>query len=145
MEYRLLDHADLTAVANFAAEGMQAHRYPMRVSMAKVHATVAHFARSRGDFHLVAFDNGRVVGAIAALVSELPFFERFEAHVVMCRAIVPGVGRKLIAALKAWAENDFRIKRVQFPLEFHADPRQARLLERYGFKQQVTTCVFYKG
>jgi hypothetical protein len=145
VEYRRLKPEDVADVAEFAAVGMQAHRYPLRVSMAKVNATVQHFERSATDFHLVAFDGGKVAGAIAAAVAELPFFERWEAHVVMCRAVVPGVGRRLIAALRAWADQDFRIKRVQFPQEYHADPRALKLLARYGFAQTVTTAVYYKG
>lgn len=86
-----------------------------------------------------------MVGGIAAAVVEMPFFERWEAHVIMCRAVVPGVGRRLIAALRAWADQDFRIKRVLFPQEFHADPRALRMLARYGFKQTVTTAIYYKG
>ena len=145
MEYRRLKPEDRHAVAEFATVGMQAHRYPLRVSAGKVQATVQHFEKSASDFHLVAFDGPTVVGAIAAVVSELPFFERWEAHVVMCRAVVPGVGRRLIAALRAWADQDFRIKRVQFPQEYHADPRALKLLARYGFSQTMTTAIYYKG
>lgn len=135
----------MPAVAEFAIEGMRADLYPgLRLSRKKVDAVVEHFRGSWTDFHLVAFDKGKVAGAIAAAVQELLFFERAEAHVVMCRAVVPGVGRRLIAALRAWAGSDIRVRRVQFPQEFHADPRAVRLLARYGFTQCVTTCVFNK-
>ena len=124
---------------------MRPDLYPMLLSLPKINATIRHFSESATDFHLAAFDGARMVGGIAAAVTPLHWFERCAAHVVMGRAVVPGVGRKLIAALKAWADNDMRIRSVQWPQEFHGDPRICRLLERYGFRQQVTTCIYYKG
>ena len=52
----------------------------MRLSLDKVKAVVRHFAVTPADFHLAAFNDGRVVGAIAACVSEMLFFERCEAR-----------------------------------------------------------------
>ena len=145
MEYRRLKPEDMPAVAAFAIEGMRADLYPgLRLNEAKVLGVVDHFRKSCRDFHLVAFDSGRVAGAIAAVVSEMLFFERCEAHVVMCRAVVPGTGSRLIGALRAWADEQMMLRRVQFPQEFHADPRALKLLARHGFSQQVTTCVFNK-
>lgn len=67
MEYRRLTPEDMPAVAAFAIEGMRLELYPgLRVSEAKVLGVVDHFRKSVRDFHLVAFDGGRVVGAIAA-------------------------------------------------------------------------------
>lgn len=120
--------------------------YPsIELSRLKVEFVTKHFAESFQDFHLAAFEGSRVLGAIAAAVQEPLFFSRAEAHVVMCRAVVPGVGRRLIAALRRWADQDDRVRRVIFPQEFHADPRALRLLARYGFTQRMTTCVFNKG
>lgn len=132
-------------MAAFAIEGMRVDLYPgLELSRLKVEFVTKHFAESFHDFHMVAFEGGRVVGAIAAAVQEPLFFARAEAHVVMCRAVVPGVGRRLIAALRRWADQDARVRRVLFPQEFHADSRALRLLGRYGFTQQMTTCVFNK-
>lgn len=146
MEYRRLTTQDIPAVAAFAIEGMRVDLYPgLELSRLKVEFVTKHFAESFQDFHLAAFDAGRLVGAIAAAVQEPLFFNRAEAHVVMCRAVVPGVGRRLIAALRRWADQDQRVRRVIFPQEFHADPRVLRLLGRYGFTQRTTVCVFNKG
>ena len=147
MEYRRITLAEVPSVAGFAIEGMRVDLYPgIELSKLKVEFVTKHFAESWADFHLVAFDGtGKVVGAIAAVVSELLFFDRAEAHVVMCRATVPGVGRRLIAALRKWVDSDDRVRRALFPQEFHADPRALKLLARYGFAQQAVTCVFNKG
>lgn len=144
--YRTLQPADVDAVAAFAAEGMPARDAPgLRFSPDKVRAIVAHFQRTPSDFHLVAFDAGRVVGAIAACVSEMLFFERCEATVVMCQARgVPGVGRELIGQLMAWARGDMRIRRVQFPIEIQARPGFERLLRGYGFQAVHRAALFHK-
>lgn len=147
MEYRRITIEDVPKVSAFAIEGMRVELYPgINLSRLKVEFVTKHFAESWADFHLVAFDGaGKVVGAIAAVVSEILFFDRAEAHVVMCRATVPGVGRRLIAALRRWVDTDDRVRRALFPQEFHADPRALKLLARYGFTQQMVTCVFNKG
>ena len=145
MEYRRLNPADLPAVEAFAIEGMRAELYPaLRVAPAKVHSLVEHFRRSERDFHIVAFHEGRVVGAIAALMNEMLLFEWAEVHVVMCRATVPGVGRRLIEALMAWGAQQMPVRRTLFPQEFHAPRAMGRLLRMYGFRQTVTTSIHYK-
>lgn len=145
MEYRRITPADQAQVANFCIDGMRVHLYPMRLSLSKVQATIGHFMYSTSDFHLAAFDGPHVVGGIAAAVSESPWFERADATVVMCRAVVPGVGRKLLARFKEWFDDDIRVRRVIFPLEFDADQRMPRLLARYGFTIAQTMCVHQKG
>lgn len=137
---------DVPAVAAFAIEGMRVHKYPgLRVSEPKVRAVVEHFERSHSDFHLCAFKGDELVGAIAAAVVEMPFFERYEAHVVMCRAVEPGSGERLISSLRTWADRDMRIRRVQWPQEFDARPGVARIAARHGFTQRNTNCIYYKS
>lgn len=144
IEYRRIVPADIGRSMAFVIEGMRPHLYPMRLSPDKIDATFKHFMTSTSDFHLAAFDDQRIVGGIAAVALESPWFERCEATVVMCRAVVPGVGRKLIAALKAWIDGDMRIRRAFFPLEFDADPRMQRLLARYGFSSTQVVCAYQK-
>jgi len=144
--YRTLQPDDVDAVAAFAAEGMPGRDSPgLLFSPDKVRAVVQHFQRTPSDFHLVAFDAGKVVGAIAACVSEMLFFERCEATVVMCQARgVPGVGRVLIGRLMQWAHSDMRVRRIQFPIEIQARPGFERLLRGFGFQQVHRAALFHK-
>jgi hypothetical protein len=144
IEYRRIGPGDVDQAAEFAIKGLRPELYPMRLSPAKIDATIQHFMHSTSDFHMAAFDGPRIVGGIAAAVYESAWFERCDATVVMCQAIVPGVGRKLIAMLKAWADDDFRVRRVMFPLEFDADARMQRLLARYGFGSTQVVCTYQK-
>lgn len=144
--YRRITADDIEPMAAFAIEGMGLGADDnVRLSMAKMRSVIAHFVNSRSDFHLVAFDNGRIVGGIAACVAEMMFFERCEAHVVLCQARgEPGVGAVLIKAMKAWADADMRIRRVQFPEELGARPGFARLLRRFGFNRVQRVCILEK-
>lgn len=144
----MLPH-DIEPVAEFAMAGMGVQAHPaLRLSREKVGALVRFFTQPGSGFHLVAFDGatGRVVGAIAACVSEMLTFERCEAHVVMCQARggESGVGRFLIAALREWADSNMMVRRVQFPEEFGARPGFARLLRRYGFSRIQRVCIYEK-
>lgn len=144
--FRRITADDIEPMAEFAIEGMRAAAHPaLRVSREKVLAVLRHFLHSHSDFNLAAFNGGRIVGGIAACVSEMPFFERCEAIVVMCQARgEPGVGSELIGRMKSWAKDDFRIRRVQFPEELGARPGFARLLRRHGFDQVQRVCIYTK-
>ncbi|MDP3139789.1 MAG: hypothetical protein Q8N17_26065 [Burkholderiaceae bacterium] len=145
MEFRRLTIADIEPVAAFAVEGMRPHLYPaQRLSVDKVRAVVRHFHDTAGDFHLLAFDAGRLVAAMAATLQESLFFERCEAHLLMCRAVVPGAAPQMFTALRTWFEREPRARRMTWPQEFDAGPGMTRLMRRYGFKQCITTCVHYK-
>lgn len=145
MEYRRLTLADIEPVAAFAVEGMRPHLYPaQRLSMDKVRAVVRHFHDSASDFHLLAFDAGRLVAAIAATLQESLFFERGEAHLVMCRAVAPGAAPTMFRALRTWFDREPRARCIRWPQEFDAPPAMTRLMARYGFRQRAVTCTLYK-
>jgi len=144
--YRRITAAEIEPLADFAIQGMALdHHAGLRLSRPKVVSVISHFVNSNSDFQLAAFDGNRIVGGIAACVAEMMFFERAEAHVVMCQARgVPGVGRELLSSLMAWADHDMRVRQVQFPEEFGARPGFARLLRRYGFNRVQRVCIFRK-
>jgi hypothetical protein len=142
--YRALTPLDIEPVADFAMEGLPRSE-SLRASREKVLAVVAHF-ETGADFHLIALAGGRVVGAVAAVVSEMLFFERCEAVVVMFQARgVPGVGRELLHRLRAWADADMRVRRVVLPEEVGARRGFERLLRGCGFEMTQRVSVFQKG
>lgn len=148
--YRRLTDADIDAVTDFATEGLDPGRFPLVFSRAKTRSVVEHFSRSTTDFHLVAFDSGRVVGAIAAVVSEMPFFERCEAQIFMLYATVPGVGLKLMRALLGFVNDSLFIRRVVWAQNPDSDPRTASFAKYcarlHGMQAcQVSMQVFLKS
>lgn len=144
MEYRRITDADIAPMMAYAIEGLRADLYPLWVSKDKVLHVVQHFIRSPRDFQLAAFQDGRIVGAIGAVVSEMLFFERCEASVLIFRATKPGVGSKLIRSMLEWADADMRIRRIQFPCEFDAPRAMPRYLRMHGFTHQQTLAVRYR-
>lgn len=146
MEYRRIHEGDIEQVTQFAIAGLRPEMYPsLRVSVEKVQAAMRHFAGSAQDFHIAAFDGTKMVGGIAVAVHPGVFFERSEATVMMLRAVVPGVGRRMLAAFKAWADAQMHIRRVTFVEEFDAGRGLTRLMGMYGFRQQHTALVYLKG
>lgn len=146
IQYRRITAAEVDALAAFAIEGMPAADHPhLRIDPGKVRAVVQHFVNSPNDFQLAAFDGPVIVGGIAAAVAEMMYFERAEAHVVMCQARGrPGVGRVLLQALLDWANADMRIRQIQFPEEANARPGFCRLLRAYGFNRVQRVCIYQK-
>lgn len=145
MELRRATLDDVAAIADFAIAGMRAELYPgMRVSRAKVEGVIRHFAGTPAAFQLAAFEGGQVVGAVAAIEAPMLWFERSEAHVVLCRATQPAVIRTLLRELRRWADGQFLVRRVVWPMEFHHDERMPRLAARFGFDNQLQLCSYYK-
>lgn len=145
MEFRRLHPNEAQAAAAFAIEGMRPGLYPdLILSHYKINAVIKHFMDSTTDFHLAAFDGDRIVGGIAAAAYESPWFERYEATVLLCRAVAPGVGARLLSALREWCDESLMIRRAFFPMEFDASPAMARLLRRYGFATTQTVCTYTK-
>ena len=144
VQYREITPEDVAAVTAFTIDGMRADLYAGQFVPGKVEAAVRGFL-TPGGFHLVAFEGARVVGVIAAVVQAQLWFERCAAYVIACRATVVGVGRRLIQALRAWADGQFMVRTVIFPMEFHARPSMARLLARWGFTRQQIVCTYEKG
>lgn len=147
--YRKITSADVDSVTAFAIEGLRPERFPMVFCPRKTRAAVEHFAGSAGDFQCAAFDGSRVVGAIAAMVSESPFFERCDAHVWLLYAKVPGVGRELVNRMLAWAKGHPMVRRVVWAQNSDADPRTKALAKRCADRaglavEEVTMQVFYK-
>lgn len=142
--YRRITEEDIAPMVDFAITGLRAHLYPMWPSQEKVLHVVRHFINTKRDFQFAAFLDGRIVGALGAVVTEMLFFERCEATVLIFRATVPGVGAELIRRMQEWCASEMRIRRVQFPCEFDAPRSMARYLRMQGFNRQQVLAVAYK-
>lgn len=146
IECRRIKEWDVDALVRYAIEGMRAERYPLHVSESKVRQWVRMFMpEDTPHFGLAAFNGSDLVGAIALFVNELPFFERHEGSVVLCRATEPGAGRRLVRLMMEWVRSNMAVRRVIFPLEEGHDSRQALLLRHFGFTHEQTNLIYYKG
>lgn len=140
---RRITEQDIPAVVAYATWVLGKIDAPMHVSPRKVQAAVEHFARAETDFNLIAERDGRIVGALAAFVSEMPWYERCEAHIAICHA-ERGCGLPMLLALKRWAAGEMRIRRLVWAHNPGADIRFIKLAERLGFTTQSMS-VLQKG
>jgi hypothetical protein len=148
--YRAITREDTLAVTEYALRVLReaAQDEPLHVAPLKVRDAVAFFAnKGQGHFNLAAFEDKKVVGALALYVGEMPFFERCEGSVYFCHASVPGVGFRLIGEMMAWVRADLRIRRVQWLMNKGetGDRMGKAIARRYGFDaQRLETLVFFK-
>lgn len=145
MELRRITPDEIDQVAEFAIDGMHVERYPLHLDCTKVREAVTHFQRSSTDFHLAAFESGRIVGAIAAAVVGMHWWERCEAHIVVFRSASVGAGRQLLRALMAWFDGQPMVRRLTWAFERDADPRQKRYAKRFGFNTFALVATAYKN
>jgi len=144
VNYRRITAADVDQAATLAVKGLRPDLYPAHLSQEKVRAMLNHFVSSESDFHLAAIDGDRFVGGVAAIIAEMPWFERKEARVVMLYATVPGVGRRLVRQLFDWYLSNPMLRRLLWTLEFDAEPRMMRIAERFGFNSFNVIAAHYK-
>jgi len=146
IEYRRMRLAEVDAVAALGCEALRVHAndVPLHVSPLKVRSVVMSFCVHREHFHLVAFDDGQPVGAVALWVAEMPFHERCDGHVMMCYASRAGVGARLVGEMMRWVKRDIRVQRVVWPMNSGFDARLRRFAARYGFDSAQELFVGYK-
>lgn len=138
MTYRPLIEADVPAVTELALEALRFGMGDVRLTISpdKVRGMVAGFATQPGHFNLIAFKDESPVGAIAAYVAEMPFFDWSEAHIAMCYCTEPRAGTPLIKAMLRWVESELRIRRVIWAMNDGAEKFSRVLQRRYGFGQK---------
>lgn len=146
MDYRRINPEDISHVTEFVIQGLRPDLYPLHLSKTKIRSACEFFMKSQADFHLAAFDGGKMVGGIAVHVAEMLWFQRSEAHVVMFFATVPGVGFKLLRAAMQWVHGHIGIRRVLWPLEDDAPSQRMQSIaaRRFGFNRSQQVLLFYK-
>ncbi len=125
---------DIQAITDLGVESLQQHDYPLRISRNKVFQVARECVSSANNFAWVAVKDGKIQGAVGALVGENLFHERKKCSVVMYYSKIPGDGIAMMRTLKRWVEGRPGIKMTEFVLEMDGDPRIELLLARLGFK-----------
>ncbi len=92
---------------------------------------------SASNFCWVCEKDGKIVGAVSAIVYEMAFYERRQCEVVQFYCKEPGEGVKLIREFLKWARSRRIIKLILFTLERGADPRIGKMLRRMGLDSEL--------
>jgi hypothetical protein len=150
MEFRRIRLAEVDAVTDLAVEALATYssHVPLHVDRTKIRTLVNTFCVHREHFHQVAFEQGVPVAALALYVSEIPFYERSEGHVMICYARRAGACLPLIHSMMRWVRDDMRVRRVQWAMNEHSTAVGrlcAMLQRRWGFDRRFDNLVYYKG
>lgn len=127
---------DLGAIVDLAIEAIDPKSVPtLRIDRERIEAMCKEVITAPKNFAMVSIRDGKIVGAVGVLVHDSLFFERMTASVLMfyCKA-APGDGARMIRDFIRWAKGRPAIKQIIFSLEWDADPRIAKFLDRMGFK-----------
>jgi len=128
---------DIEGVAALGIEALEKNGYEeLVIDPKKVLEMARLVVTGAGNYCLVASRQGKIVGAVSALVQEQLFYERKVANVVQFYCTAPGVGVQLLREFLSWVRGRPAIKSVMFCLEIHADPRVAKLLRLLGMQNE---------
>jgi len=126
-------------------EALELYEYPnMVVDKGKVHGIAVECVSAACNFAFVVEDDGKITGALCALVHPMMFYERSQASVVQFFCKTPGYGVKLLREFLTWARCRSVIKMICFTLEARMDARVGKLLTRLGLKEELPVYIEFK-
>lgn len=129
---------DIKDIVALGLEALEIDAYEnLIISPDKVEAIAKECVSATCNFAWVAEKDGKVVGAVCAIVTDMLFYERKQATVVQFFCKERGEGVKLLREFMKWCESRPAIKMTCFTLEYNADHRIGLLLNRLGLKQEL--------
>jgi hypothetical protein len=129
---------DVYGILDLGIEALNTNPYPgLVISNTKIFALAIECISSASHFIMIAEDEDKIVGCVAALVHPMMMYEKSQASVVQFYANSPGCGIKLLREFMKWVDSRPVIKMVCFTLEYRADPRIGKLLRRLGLDKEL--------
>jgi len=129
---------DLADLIDLSVEALSIDPYPELVTdRLKVARTVTTCVCSAMHFSWVSEIDGKVEGALGALVAPNALHEGSVASILMLYCRKPGDGYRLVRKFKSWCDERDHIKMMTYVGERGADPRIATMIKRAGFPEQV--------
>ncbi len=129
---------DVYEILDLAIEALNSNPYPgLVISSTKIFSLAIECISSASHFSMIAEEDGKIVGAVGALVHPMMMYEKSQATVVQFYCKSPGNGVKLLRELIKWVDSRAVIKMVCFTLEYRADPRIGKLLKRLGLDEEL--------
>lgn len=125
--------SDTPAIVSLGIEALESNPYEgLVISRDRVNSLITECVSAACNFAWVSEIDGKVVASVMALVHPNMVYERNCATVVQFYTRVPGEGAKLIRQFLRWARSRPAIKLITFTIDYNADPRIGKLLERMG-------------
>ena len=129
---------DIPGIIALGLDSLEKDAYEnLIISKEKVEALAIECVSATCNFAWVVEKDGKIVGSVCAIVTDMMFYELKQASVlqIFCKEPVKGV--ELLREFMKLCESRPAIKMVCFTLECNADPRIGILLNRLGLKQEL--------
>ena len=139
---------DVPGIVDLGLEALNSDPYDnLIVCKEKVEKAAIECVASASNFSWIAEEDGKIIGAVSALVHDMLFHERKQATVIQfyCNKTGRGIGTELIEIFLKWAESRRIIKMVVFTLECRSAPEVGELLSRLGLNQELPVYLKIKG
>ncbi len=135
---------DIPAIVDLAVESVSNDPLPVKIDRDAM-ADMARQCLNPAHFMWVAEVDGKVVGAVAAHVSQGFWFHKLQASVLLYYARVNGAGVALLREFARWVKSRSAIKIAVMELEPGADPRLVKFLKRLGFGRESLNLSYVRS
>lgn len=143
MNFRKAKLSDVPAIVEIAVTSVSQNPIPVKIDRNRM-AEAAKSCLNPAHFMWVAEDDGKVVAAVAAHVSQGFWFEKMQCSVLLYYTTVPGAGVPLLKEFSKWVKSRSGIKIAVFSMEPEADPKLIRVLKRMGFNRESTSLSYIR-
>lgn len=128
---------DVSGIVALGLEALMINGYPGLIPCrSKMREAAIECISSASNYAWVVEKEGKVVGAVLALVHSMAFYKKNQATVIQFYCTEAGEGVKILREFMAWVKSRPVIKLVCFTLEARADPRIGKLLNRLGLQEE---------
>lgn len=136
---------DLRVITELGIESLNNDPYQgLIIDKDKVKDTAVQCISSASNFAWVSVIDGKVVGAVGAMVFPLQFYQKKQCSVVMFYCKVPGDGGKLIKKVVEWYKSKAGLRMMEFTFERNMDKKIGKFLEKLGLREELPVYAHFK-
>lgn len=135
---------DVPAIVDIAVESVSNDPLPVKIDRESM-AQTAREALNPAHFLWVAEQDGKVVGAVGAMVHRSFWFDKLQCSVMLYYSRQVGAGIPLIREFARWVKSRSAIKVAVFELEPSVDPRLVKFLKRAGFARESLNLSYVRS
>lgn len=135
---------DVPAIVDIAVESVSRDPLPVKLDRQAM-ADTARQALNPAHFLWVAEADGKVVGAVGAMVTQGFWFEKLQCSVMLYYSRSTGAGVPLLREFARWVKSRSAIKIAVMELEPNTDPRLVRYMKRLGFARESVNLSYVRS
>lgn len=126
---------DIPDLIPLAIEALKSDSYPeLKIDRNRVFTQVTNCVIPKANFAYVSEHEGKIVGAMGAIIAPHAFYEGSQAIVVMWYCKKHGDGMKMMKAFLNWLKDKKSVNHIEYSLPQSASRNMVRQLHKLGFK-----------